>query len=103
MALQRALPALIAATFVVVLAVKLFRPPTKQRTRLTREQAIEVASRAVEQDPRPWPRAQLTAIVQERSGNVIWVVSPLVKGWAFTVEVDDQTGRVVKVTEGGVR
>ena len=97
------MPALLAVAFVVVLAMKTFRSPAKPKTRLTSEQAIEVANRAVEHDPRPWPRAQLSATVRERSGTVIWVVTPLVKGWALCVEVDDQTGRVVKVTEGGVR
>jgi len=70
-------------------------------TRLSAEQAIELARAAADSDPR---RDLLTMTsVRERDGARIWSVSSATVGSALVVELDDATGEILRVYNVGIR
>ena len=70
-------------------------------TRLSADQAIQIARAAVEDAS---TRELLTMTrVDDRGGTLVWTVSQAVMGRATHVEVDDASGRVLQVYASGVR
>jgi uncharacterized membrane protein YkoI len=70
-------------------------------TRLSAEQAIQIARAAVEEVS---TRELLTMTrVDDRDGTLIWTVSQAVMGRATHVEVDDASGQVLRIYASGIR
>ena len=77
------------------------RPQDSPSTRLSADQAVQIARSAVEDVS---TRELLTMTrIDDRNGTLVWTVSQAVMGRATHVEVDDSTGQVLKVYATGVR
>jgi len=71
------------------------------KTHLSRDQAIQIARAAMENDPH---RDELTMThVIERAGALVWIVGQPVVGHRVWVEIDDGTGKVLHIGKGGPR
>lgn len=81
-------------------ALLLGEEPKPFATRLSRDEALKLA-RAALVDPGGVQLTMTTVI--ERDGALIWYVSEPVKGSALEVEIDDDSGRVLKVGRRGGR
>lgn len=69
-------------------------------TRLTKTQALELARAAVPASERE--TLTLSTVVQQQRGPV-WVVSSATIGSMLEVEIDDATGKVIRIGRSGIR
>ena len=71
------------------------------KTRLSRDEVIQIARTAMANDPE---RDSLTMThVIERGGALVWIVGQPVVGRRVWVEIDDGTGNVLHIGSGGSR
>jgi hypothetical protein len=75
--------------------------PTMPPTRLSAEQAIQIARAAAQHEPFCSELTMTT--VRERDGALVWSVGAAIVGKSLRVEIDDATGKVLGVFSGGVR
>lgn len=70
-------------------------------TRLSSDEAIEIARRAAADDPQCENLA--LAKMEMRAGNATWIISSATVGRMLEVWIDDTTGRVLEIRHIGTR
>jgi hypothetical protein len=80
------------------------RAPAQPKTRLTPEEAVEIASAYAKTHRLDFPHVHLVPQdVREVEGKLVWTLRTLTRGQWLTVGVDDATGEVVGHHVHGVR
>lgn len=77
------------------------RIDTPSTSRLSSEQAVAMAQEAAATDPLASTLTMATVV--NREGAAIWVVGAPAMGRTLVVEIDDETGRVLRIERVGLR